>query len=83
VGHRPHIYVIRREPADPGVSPNQYLPQITVEVRAYWPARERHRVRAILDQAYAEAVEALEAYGVSDLQHTTGPNDPVHETDEG
>jgi hypothetical protein len=80
MGHRPHVYVIRREPADPGVSPNQYVPQITVEVRAYWPARERHRVRAILDEAYAEAVAALDE---SDPQHTSGSNDPIHETDEG
>jgi hypothetical protein len=60
MGHRPHIYVRRRVAADPGESPNAYLPQITVEIRAFWPDLEHHRVRAILDDAYAEAIALLE-----------------------
>lgn len=57
---RPHVYVSKRVPADPGESPNAYFPQITVEIRAFWPHYEKHRVRAILDEAYAEAIQKLE-----------------------
>jgi hypothetical protein len=60
VSHRPHFYVRRVVPADPGKSPNAYVPQITVEIRAFWPDLEKHRVRAILDDAYAEAIKILE-----------------------
>lgn len=60
MGHRPHFYVRRIVPAEPGESPNAYLPQITVEIRAFWPNLERHKVRAILDDAYAEAIRNLE-----------------------
>jgi len=64
MGHRPHVYVRRLVRADPGVSPNRYVPLITVEIRAFWPALEKEKVRAILDDAYAEAVAALEDDGV-------------------
>jgi hypothetical protein len=60
VSERPHVYVVHRIPADPGRSPNAYVPQITVEIRAYWPAREVGRVPAILADAYDEAVDKLE-----------------------
>lgn len=60
MGHRPHIYVRRRVAADPGESPNAYLPQITVEIRAFWPALERDKVAAILADAYAEALALLD-----------------------
>lgn len=38
MGHRPHVYVIRREWAPGGESPNAHVPEITVEVRVFWPA---------------------------------------------
>ena len=60
MAHRPHLYVRRLVPADPGESPNAYFPQITVEIRAFWPRLEKARVRAILDDAYAEAIATLE-----------------------
>jgi len=60
MGHRPHIYVRRIVPADPGESPNAYVPRITVEIRAFWPALEKPRVAAILAEAYAEALAALD-----------------------
>lgn len=60
MGHRPHFYVRRFAPADPGASPNAYKPMITVEIRAFWPNLEKPKVRAILDDAYAEAVAKLE-----------------------
>jgi len=60
MSHRPHFYVKRLIPADPGESPNAYYPFITVEIRCFWPNLERHKVRAILDDAYAEAVAQLE-----------------------
>lgn len=63
MGHRPHIYVRRLVSADPGKSPNAYVPQITVEIRAFWPALEKHRVAAILADAYAEALAALDEEG--------------------
>lgn len=59
MGHRPHIYVRRIVPADPGESPNAHVPRITVEIRAFWPAVEKHRVAAILTEAYDEAMAKL------------------------
>lgn len=60
MGSRPHVYVKRFIPAEPGESPNAYLPLITVEIRAFWPAVAKHQVAAILTDAYNEAMAKLE-----------------------
>lgn len=36
---RPGILVSTKTPADGGESPNRYAPEITVEVRVYWPPK--------------------------------------------
>ena len=59
MSHRPHFYVRRFVAADPGESPNAYVPMITVEIRAFWPDLEKPKVAAILTDAYIEAMGEL------------------------
>lgn len=37
MGHRKVVHVVMREPADPGVSPNATVGQLTVDIRIVWP----------------------------------------------
>lgn len=58
--HRPHIYVCRRALVDGGESPNQYVPQVTSEIRVYWPTKQVERALEEFDLAVAEARAQLE-----------------------
>ncbi len=58
---RQHVYKIIRIPVEGGQSPNAYVAQITVEIRAYWPpglGHEQEVVQAIAGVC-AEAVAAV------------------------
>ena len=58
---RPHIHVCRRVPVDGGKSPNAYFPQITVEIRTFWPTHQVERALEEFDGAVASARAQLEA----------------------
>lgn len=54
---RPGIVVSVKRPADGGESPNGYVPQITAEVRVFWPPRATlGQVLVALDAAYRDAI---------------------------
>jgi hypothetical protein len=59
MSHRHNAYVSITEPAYGGVSPNAYVPQITVEVRAFWPPSHDHEKR-VVDLIHKAAIEAME-----------------------
>lgn len=56
-------YKIIRIPVDGGESPNAYIPQITVEIRAAWPPNLGHEttVGNALTEAYTEALNEIVA----------------------
>ena len=58
---RKSAYVIKDVGCDGGVSPNAYVPRITVEIRVYFPPNTvAHRdVLSLLSQAVAETQEKL------------------------
>lgn len=58
---RPNVYVCRRVPVDGGKSPNAYYPQVTVELRTFFPSRQVERALEEFDLAVAEARQKLEA----------------------
>ena len=47
MSHRPHIHVTRRKAVDGGESPNAYFPQVTAEIRVFWPT---HQVEVALEE---------------------------------
>ena len=63
---RKSAYRCLRIPVHGGASPNAYVPQITVEVKVFWPPGLRHEVRAAdtLTRAYTETFnEIMSDYG--------------------
>lgn len=61
MGHRPGFLISRRVPCDGGESPNAYFPQVTVEVRVYYPARQMELAAEVLAEAVEEATAKLAA----------------------
>jgi len=59
MGHREAVYVIQREPADPGVSPNRVLGEITAEIRVFFPYDSMELAADLLHKAYMDAVRKL------------------------
>ena len=58
---RPGFVVDHRVPADGGTPPNQYVGQVSVQVRCNWPPRAtRDEVSHALYMAYLDACRALE-----------------------
>jgi hypothetical protein len=58
MGHRRNAYVSLTREVHGGVSPNAYVPRITVEVRVFWPPHLDHEEAAIemLEEAARQAV---------------------------
>lgn len=58
---RQSVYQVRRVKCDGGESPNNYVGQITVEVKAFWPPHtvDRATVIDILTEAYFAALVEL------------------------
>ena len=56
---RPHVYVSRRKGVDGGKSPNQYFPQVTAEIRVFYPTYQLEVALEELDKAYDDAREQL------------------------
>lgn len=58
---RASAYVIKDQPCDGGVSPNAYVPKITVEIRVHYPPNTvTHReVLGVLSQAVQETEDKL------------------------
>lgn len=63
MSQRPHIYTIVRTPAESAPSPNAQIPEITAEIRVYWPAGMAHEKRAqqILELAFLDATKKIMA----------------------
>lgn len=59
--HRHNVYVSVRVPVDGGQSPNSYAPQITVEIRAFWPPYLGHedQVVDLISKAAEEATRRV------------------------
>ena len=60
---RKGAYVTRSERVHGGVSPNAYVPKITVEIRAFWPPSLGHQERVIelIREAAEEAIAEVQA----------------------
>lgn len=61
---RPGIVATVRQPADGGQSPNRYVPEITAELRVFWPPRAtpaeiRQAIDAAVDESYRKIGEIL------------------------
>lgn len=56
---RPGFTITKRVSVDGGESPNAYVPQVTVEIRVHYPARQVHRAADVLGDAIAEARREL------------------------
>lgn len=55
---RPGVLVTVREAADGGVSPNAYVPMVSVEVRAFWPPKsEPEAVEEAIQRAADQAID--------------------------
>lgn len=65
--HRHNAYVSIRVPVYGGKSPNAYVPEITVEVRAFWPPYLGHEDQVIdlINKAAREAVRNVIMEGPS------------------
>lgn len=60
MGSRPGFIVDHRVPADGGEPPNQYVAQISIQVRCHFPPRaSREEVLAALDDAYRQAEQEV------------------------
>lgn len=57
---RPNVYVCRRVPVDGGESPNAFYPQVTVELRTFYPSRQVERALEEFEVAVVEARQKLE-----------------------
>lgn len=55
MGHRPHVYVSVIEPCYGGDSPNNYLGQVTAEIRLYFPPLQRDLAAQALTEAVKQA----------------------------
>lgn len=65
MGHRPHSHVLIREPAPSGEPPNNYLGQLTVDLRVFWtpdtpPADVIEALSTAYIQAYRDYIAWLE-----------------------
>lgn len=59
MAQRPGFLVSKVVGVDGGVSPNAYVPAVTVEIRVHYPPLQIGRVEQILADAYAEAMDEL------------------------
>ena len=71
MGHRTGVVITKLEPAPSLPSPNAVVPQITVEIRAYWPPAmgNDEKVLDMLTAAYNDARRKV--------QHAAGSNPPA------
>lgn len=59
MSHRPHIYISKRVPCDGGVSPNAFFPQVTVEIRVFYPTHQLFLANSVLQDAYEDAMTEM------------------------
>lgn len=59
MAQRPGFTISKLVPVDGGVSPNEYVGKITVEIRVHYPPRQIERVEQVLLDAVAEAALEL------------------------
>ncbi|KQU30321.1 MULTISPECIES: VWA domain-containing protein [unclassified Rhodococcus (in: high G+C Gram-positive bacteria)] len=63
MGTRKGLYGRSHRPADPGVSPNEYVGAITAEVRVHFPPNtDQELVTEAIDEALADALNQLTAH---------------------
>ena len=63
MSRRPGFVADHRVPSDGGIPPNQYVGQVSVQVRCNWPPRAtRAEVLHALAEGYAKALAELDAH---------------------